>query len=312
MKDVQKEIAYNLIEASAGYGRVGLTLLYTSRMGRNSQVAIGNLAIAIEMLLKAFIAKRSLLLLFKNLPKELSCALASSDSMPASFRSIPYEILLKSSAFNSLELNEAVSTFGVFCPELTKRLQAHLKFLSRHRNTCVHAVLPDCREYEVERTAFLFLKLVDHLCKEEPELVTYISWGDDKKNKEFLNRFDEERLKRVHTKIENASEKAKTLTDRMSLEAEVEDWDLYIIKCPVCGSDGKLEGEIQEEFDQGEEGLGDLFLFFTGDRFKCKQCGLKLEDFDELLIAGIDPEIDRSDDASVWMQSHYAGYDVEY
>ncbi len=206
MDDIQKDLVRGLVSASAGYGKAGLASMDYG----NPQVVIGNLAIAIELLLKAFIAKRSLLLLFKNLPIELQCALSSPHSMPKSFRQMPYEIGLRTSSYKSLELNDAIGMFEVFCPETKKQLGAHLRFLSRHRNTSVHAVLPNCQEYEMQRTAFLFLMLVDHISKNDPELVKYAFLSKKEKHENFLKRFDEERLNRVHTKVEKAKEKAKS------------------------------------------------------------------------------------------------------
>jgi hypothetical protein len=294
MDDIQKDLVWSLISASAGYGKAGLA----SMVYGNPQVVIGNLAIAIELLLKAFIAKRSLLLLFKGLPLELRCALSSPQSMPKSFRRMPYKIGLMTSSYKSIELEEAISMFGVFCPEIKKRLNAHLRFLSRHRNTSVHAVLPDCQEYEVQRTVFLFLMLVDHISKTDPELVKYVFINEKKQREEFLARFDEERLNRVHTKVEKATEKAKGITEKWSIAKDA--WDLYPIECPVCGSDGILIGETTPDSD--EDGTS---LFFVGETFECEQCGLTLEDYDEMNIAGVDPEVDRSDEVERWEEENY-------
>lgn len=74
MKQLQKEIASNLRWAAAGYARAGMGLMLASTgLGRNAQAAVGNLAIATELLLKAFIANQDLTLLFKDLPVELRC-----------------------------------------------------------------------------------------------------------------------------------------------------------------------------------------------------------------------------------------------
>ena len=316
MKEVQNNLTQDLIRASAGYARAGLTLLHGTE-DSNPQVAIGNLAIAIELLMKAFIAKQSLLLLFKNLPLELRCAIAAPEAMPKTFRKAPYEIDLKSSAYKSLELDEAITTFGFFFPDMKKRLASHLRFLSRHRNTCVHAALPDFREYEMERTAFLFLTLVEHLKEKEPELLKYYNLSEDKLNKQFLARFDENRLKRVHSKIEAAKEKAKELTEKPSLSSD--EWDWYPVKCPVCGNDGTLTGETEAKIEytefKGEIAEAYRTLNFIGEGFRCEQCGLILEDFDELKIAGIDPDVDRSDELDRWDAEYYTddyGYGGEY
>ena len=305
MKDVQKELTQSLIWASAGYARAGLAHLHlTLGFGINPQVAIGNLAIAIELLLKAFIAKQSLLLLFKNMPLELRCAIAAPKAMPESFRKAPYEIDLKASAYKSLELNEAITIFGIFFPAMKNRLGSHLRFLSRHRNTCVHAALPDFREYEMERTAFLFLTLVEHFKKQEPVLLKYTNWGDGEKNKKFLERFDEKRLNRVHSQVEAAKEKAKKLTEKLSLSSD--EWDWYAVECPVCGNDGFLYGETQAETEDSDRYFeGGTTLIFIGETFECEQCGLTLDDYDELKIAGIEPNVDRSGEIDKWYAEQY-------
>ncbi len=308
MKTIQKEITGNLVWAATGYARAGMGLMLgTTGLLRNAQAAIGNLAIATELLLKAFIAKQDLTLLFTGLPMELRCALAAPKAMPSSFRSAPYEIDLRSSAYKNLGLDEAIATFCVFFPEIKKRYGSHLRFLARHRSTCVHAVHPDCREYEVERTAFLFLTLVRHLESEDDELLQYRSWGDKEKNEAFLSRFDEARLNSVHKKVEEARDKAKTLTEKVSLDPE--EWDWYPMECPVCGSDGVASGETQDEPEYDEDGFGGISLSFLAETFECEQCGLQLEDYDEMKIAGIDPDdIDRSDESDKWQGDYYEDY----
>lgn len=239
---------------------------------------------------------------------ELRCALAAPETMPKSFRALPYEIDLKSSAYKSLELDETIAMFCIFFPEFKKRLGSHLRFLARHRNTCVHAVHPDCREYEVERTAFLFLTLVKHIEAEDADLVRYYNWEDGEKNEAFLARFDEVRLNHVHKKVEAAREKAKTLSEKVSLESE--EWNWYPIVCPVCGSDGIAYGETQAEPDYDEDGIGGFDLSFIAETFECEQCGLQLEDYDEMQIAGVDTDhIDRSEELDQWHQDNYADYD---
>lgn len=316
MIKIQSEITRGLIWASDGYGRAGLALLHKKGgFERNPQVTIGNLAIAIELLMKAFISNQSLLLLYKNLPLELRCAIITPKAMPKSFRIAPYEIDLKASMYKSLELDEAITTFAIFFPDMKKRLASHLRFLSRHRNICVHAALPDFREYEMERTAFLFLTLREHLKKKRPELFHPLPFnlGDlkvDKMNKEFLARFDEERLKRVHDKIEAAKEKAKKLTEKLSLSSDEDEWEWerYPVECSVCGSDGILEGDTDAETEYDGSAEAYTILTFVGERFECKQCGLTLEDYDELNDAGIVPEVDRSDECERWDEEFGVDY----
>ena len=51
-----------------------------------------------------------------------------------------------------------------------------------------------------------------------------------------------------------------------------------------------------------------MSLEFVGESFECGECGLKLEDYDELVMAGIDPVVDRTDEADSWEREHYEDY----
>ena len=310
MIHIQKEIVEGLSWAAAGYGRAGMGLMFAPRgIGRNAQAAIGNLAIATELLLKAYIANQNLALLYKDLPLDLRCALLAPDKMPAGFRIQPYVIDLKGSAYKSLELDEAISVFYIFFPEIKQRLNLYLRDLVRHRNICVHAVHPDCREYEVERAAFLLLTLVKHIGTVEARLVRYRNWGDKKSNEAFLARFNEVRLDNVHKKVEAARKRAKKITDKTSLSPQ--EWDWCPLQCPVCGSDGVVYGETQADADFDEDGVQEgVTLVFWAERFECDDCGLTLDDYDEMKVAGMRPgSIDRNDEVDKWQREHPPEYD---
>jgi hypothetical protein len=73
----------------------------------------------------------------------------------------------------------------------------------------------------------------------------------------------------------------------------------------VCGSDGILSGETTAKPDYDEDGPCGIILSFTGETFECEHCGLVLDDYEEMGIAGIDPEVDRSDESDQWQNKHY-------
>jgi hypothetical protein len=313
MHKVQKEIVENLIYASVGYGSAGLSLYHNKDKPFSSiQAAIGNLAIATELLLKGYLANKHLLLILREVPLELKAALCAPEALPSSFRKAPFEIELRSGSFRAIGFKDVIILFGVFQPELKKRLSSHLNFLYSNRNVCVHSTLPDFRQYELERSVFLYLTLFDHIKKQGDDFFKNFSIGNIKENEEFLKKFNEDRLNRVHTAMDNAKEKAKKIEKKTSIK--VDDWDLFVIECPVCGSDAVLEGETEEESDYGSgEDFPSVYLTFFGYSFNCNECGLKLEDYDELKIAGIDPDIDRTEEVDKWMEDHWGDYEpTEY
>lgn len=76
----------------------------------------------------------------------------------------------------------------------------------------------------------------------------------------------------------------------------------------MCGSDGVLSGEtiLDPEYDEG--GPCGFTLSMTGETFERDQCGLSFDDYEEIINAGIDPEVDRTDESDQWAVD-YADYD---
>ena len=60
--------------------------------------------------------------------------------------------------------------------------------------------------------------------------------------------------------------------------------------------------------EMDEDGIGSFSLSFITEKFECQECGLRLEDYDEMQIAGVDPDIDRSDESDQWQKDHYSDY----
>lgn len=309
MKKTQEKIVKKHINASAGYAKAGLDVFFETKSSalQNLQASIGNLTIAIELLLKGFIAQKHLLLLYKGVPLELKCALCAPTFMPSSFRKNPYKVEVESSNMNAIEINDAIEIFGYFYPDFKKRFSVHLKLLSKYRNICVHGTLPDFHMHEARRIVFLFLSLVLHVRKQNPELLKNYTIDDDKGNACFLKNFDEELHKKVHNAIEKAKEKSKVIDVPYTWEPD--DWETYPIECPVCKSDGILYGETEATFDGNEEDGAYSDLAFNGESFECQECGLTLDDYDEMRIAGIDSSPDRTDEMDKWLTEYYIDQD---
>jgi hypothetical protein len=145
---LQNEHRRQLMEAAIDYLRTGLNLFHEYRkkekatsehfpppvIGRehnNPQAALGNLAISVELMLKAIIAGKHLLLLFeKSLPLEYRVLLTSPDDLPPDFNWRAFDMDLRSANYRAIEFDECVSTFYVLFPSLKQSLQPHLRLLS--------------------------------------------------------------------------------------------------------------------------------------------------------------------------------------
>jgi len=303
IKKIQEDLKYGLATAARGYLKIGLDH-YHKKLGYYEvfpQVLIGNLAISVELMLKAFIASQKIDLLFKDLPLGLK-AMLSAPSLFTVKDIRPLEIELRSSKYKTLELNECISLFYIFFPEQKQNLGAHFRFLTSCRNTSLHSILPKFQKYELDRTVYLSLNLFQILEKKNTfDLKKYVLTPEDKK---FLTKFDSDRVERVEKAIASAREKAKKINEPDIIS--VSEWDVIDTTCPVCESTGLLFGDTVEGYNDPESGP---MLLFIPDSFECKACGLKLSDALELELAGMAKSYDRSRDIVSCFGDRDFGYD---
>ncbi len=299
----QDRIQRELARSAIGYFKVGLEFLHKERKSTHPLIepAIGNLATAIELMLKAFLAKNNLVLLFNDLPLELTILFTCPDSLLSDSLSWRYlDNLLRASAHKTFELGELIASFYVFCPGKRQALRPYFKLLSRCRNASIHLSLPSFQRYELERTAYLALSVFQILDKEKYSPSFY--YRLTKEDKRFLSEYNEERIERVRRKIEVAKENAKKAKDTWIL---ADSWDTYETTCPICGCGGMLTGETQVEADFDEDGIASPYLIFLADTFQCDGCGISLDDVEELRLAGMHIVCQRSDsDMDKWWAEH--------
>ncbi len=269
------------------------------------QPAVGNLCIAVELLLKTLIARKAFRYLFTDLPLEAQIYLSHPETVPDATAFRRYAIDLKGFKYKAPELDTCISVFYTIHPGAKPDFRPYLSLLSRVRNRSVHTALPAFEKYDLYRVAYVSLKLLQFL--EKAGLVekwAYLLTSDDK---QFLAEYDAERVERVGKAIDAAKEGSKKLHHYGSSVSVEGDWELFTTECPVCGSDGFLYGSTEMR-GTGEE---DVSLDFDADSFKCEQCGLDLRDVEELKVAGIDVTHDRGEDFDEWMQG-YADEDYPY
>ncbi|MEW5717297.1 MAG: hypothetical protein AB1817_01595 [Chloroflexota bacterium] len=300
LTNLQRQYARQLASAAQDYLKVGLDQFHVFQQTPDyisPQSAVGNFAIALELMLKAFISSRHIVLLFKDLPLEVRALLLCSDELPNDFNWRAHDIELKSGTYKTLEFDECIAVFYLFIPpQLKQQLQSHLRFMSKSRNISVHSFLPSFQRYEVERAAYTALRIWEVLKTTKGFDSTNI-WYSVRAD-EFIARFQESRLERVQKSIEAAKKRAKEMTQSPgSLVYISNHWETAVIKCPICTSDAVLFGNtevVRGEPDQNGE-LPDPFLVFFPDSFQCDECGLTLGDYDELKLAGIPVDVDRYD-----------------
>ena len=298
---IQEKIHRELAGSGVGYLKTGLELF---RKNRNStspliEPAIGNLAIAIELMIKAFLAKNNLVLLFRDLPLELKILFTCPENLSSDSLNLRlYDNELRSFAYKTFELDELIASFYTFFPEERQALRPYFRLLSRCRNASIHLSLPSFQRYELERTAYLALSVFKILTGNKYSLSFY--YHLTKEDEQFLSEYNEERIERVRRKIEEAKENAKKI-EAKDIQILVDGWDVYETECLICGCGGMLTGDTQVEADFDEDGIANPYLIFLADTFKCDGCGISLDDVKELQLAGMDIVYQRSDsDMDEW------------
>jgi hypothetical protein len=293
---LQKELAKNAMD----YLQNGLSLFNRNTL-RGKQVVIGNLSIAIELMIKALIAKYHPVLLFKELPIEIKVLFICPEIETTGAHWRRFDIDIRSSTFKTIELDECISVFYVLFSKKKQLYQPYFRLLANCRNVSIHASMPSFQKYDLERTVYLALD-VYQLIKDQGVFGVY-SYSVTKADKAFLGSYDTERAERVRRKIEAAKKKSKEITHEECL-VSIEGWEQFVTKCPVCNSDGVLEGYTEPWMDATSEYIEESGLTFSANSFKCDECGLVLDDVAELSLAGMDDTYDRSKDADKYFEEY--------
>jgi hypothetical protein len=300
-ESLREDFQLQLISSAIGYLDIGLMLFQDQLESPdefNPQIPLGNVAISIELMLKSFVASKSLLLLFKGLSLESRVLLTCPESLPQNFRWRVADLDLRNATDKMIDLGESISFFLMFFPDLKQPLKSHFDFLASARNASVHSILPSFQKYELERAAYLALKIYETL--RSAGVIDY----DRKKEFDvnFLSSFQASTVERVQAKLKTAKDNAKRLSneyvliDLKSLPSinALDYWSRFVIDCPICGNDALLEGYTAFTAKDDSEGS---VLSFLADRFKCDVCQLKLDDYDELRLTGIAQRYERDDDS---------------
>lgn len=293
--ELQKEIVSSLSAVARSYYKNGIGLFH--RLRRNSyieyQPAIGVLAISVELILKAIIAKLAFRQLFLNLPSELQLMLNYPESLPSSFRARHHANELRSFSYNTVDINQAISYFYQFFPYTKQEFKPYLSLVAAVRNVSVHGALPSFQRYDLERIAYISTKLFQFVHENKIFDIYYILF--EKETNLFLQNYKEERIKRVREAIEAAKSKSKEIEHYGSYIEVSNEWGSYVVSCPVCRSDAITEGDTEQDGD--EDGPS---LTYFAQYFLCDECGLELNDLEELKLAGIEVVYDRSEELDSW------------
>lgn len=302
--NLRDQVSSDLRSSARSYYNIGIEIFHESRMKSwvDFQPAIGNLSISVELLLKAVIAQKAIKMLYTNLPDEAQLLLCYPESLSKEHNSVSYLNDLKNFSFRAIEMDKAISLFHHFYPELKQEYKQFFSSLSVIRNISVHASVPDFQKYELERIAYFSTKLFSSIG--DLEIFKYFLLKIEKKTENFLKYYEDEKVKKVKASLDKARDVVKK--GKLSESSYCsEDWEIMNQSCPICDNIGTYSGETEENSD--DDGIT---LTFQCESFSCEACGLELDDYEELDLAGMETAIDRDSDVEQWAHEH-GYYDQE-
>lgn len=302
-----RSFTFDLSRASLGFLTTGLKEFHDRSYfpHRHHQVALGNLCIGIELLIKAYVATGNLSLIFVDLPVELKTHLVSKGGTKPNVDTKPLEIEFRAGRYKTIEFEPALKLFYAFKPDLKPELDSHTKFLRQFRNRCLHSFIRDSEQFAMDRVAYVALRLLEniHSC---PQLGLG-RWVPTAEDTLFLGEYEENRVARVEKALADARQQAKTATPKEPAFTSL-DWDTYIASCPACNHQALLGGFTRSGSGLAGDEAPDPDLIFVATALYCETCGLRLEDVEELRLAGIKLIHRRPDDYDRWCHDQGPDY----
>jgi len=305
INQLKSEISSQLRSSAISYLKMAKEHFHrtSSKNWYDFQGIIGAFCISIELILKSTIAHFSLRDLYVDLPKEAKLYLSNFEIVPDAKSFNKYKLDLKLFHYKTMEFDACVGCFYVIYPELKQFYRPYFKYITKIRNLSVHAALPNFQRYDLLRIAFVAIKLFKEL--KEKELIPRYNIIEHEKDEKFLSEYNDDQIKHVQKKIEQARANVKSMdyywTMRLSTDVH---WDYFQYDCPICDSEADLYGTTDLEVGEEYDGQADMYLQFFADGFECTECGLVLEDVNELQLAGIEIVHERDSDLEKWLKEH--------
>ena len=269
--DIQKKFSEELGRAAHEYLEIGLDMFHNYRRSKCSseQVAVGNLATAVELMIKSFIASKNFGCIFKGIPPELRVLLSNPESIPQFFEWRNYDIDIHSDKYETLDFNDCIASFYIFFPQLKQIFMPHINFLSRWKNASLKGTLPAFNMYEFERIGFAVLNIVISLINDNSFPYSWYTLTDDDKN--FIQDFESKCKERVQLAIIQAKQNMSKITSDQIGVIVANNWETLTFACPVCKINGLLKGYTELSIGKDEDGPYPALDFFATS-FHCEEC----------------------------------------
>jgi len=282
-------LSKDLCHSAFRFIKKGIPQFYELESGSSGdyQTPTGNLAIAIELMLKALTAKISFHAIFKNVPQSLLLRISKGEPLKISERRQFENFDFKSILFNQAKgfVRTNYTEFSVI-----KNL---IKVVREVRNKSFHSSLNTMEKFYLFRIFYLVVKLAD-LCVSKG--CTDISIIEEK-DRIFIEKIDNDKLDDLTKRINQARKKAESIDHFVITipNSNEPDWDKMQGECSICRCNGEFFG------DTNLVGKGLQLLIFKPLAFRCFECGLQLKDEYELDMLHYALRIRRDEDLGAYI-----------
>ncbi|WP_412470323.1 MULTISPECIES: hypothetical protein [unclassified Halobacteriovorax] len=281
VKAYKESYVFKLCKSATSYFELGMERFLEAEKGDKdySESILGNICIAIELSMKAYLANKSLALVYERLPDKLYITLLCEDEFQLSDSwSDILNDRLKSITFDrSIKLIETILENSSKNNEIFKK---HISELKHIRNNAVHSVLNVVNPVVYISTMYSAIKVIEVLLTGIPsDSDLHDVWKGYSQSAFYINQ-NEIILAKVKGKINNA----RSLKKYNPVSNKVDNiFEEVLIDCPACSNKAILKGNAYKpsfanEFDR---------IQLYSESVECKSCSLVLDGYEELEIAKI-------------------------
>lgn len=249
---------------------------------------LGNATISLELALKAFIASRSLTLIFEKLPDNLNVALQAKDN--TRFHS-EWSSILNGNNIKTISFERCISLVSLLLNEKPSERSRFLKLtkgVNNIRNNSIHSILFRKNHVLVVGVLSNILSAISIFAPKLPQRNHLMKVCKSLSKEEFIVTLKDTAFKRVQAKLQDTTSElpVKNITPTVLYPHEQ-----IISSCPKCKRSCLLEGFVAEYYLDDVIGDIDDDLFMYPYSLDCPNCGLKLDGFEELVMAKIDEKV---------------------
>lgn len=268
-----------------------------------AQAAIGNLAVAVELLAKAFLARNALPLVVSGPTAAFTALCACPTALPKDFATAAHLVTSLYDGGKTKQFREAIAAVYLFVPGIRRDLDFALKQFSEHRNAALHTALPGIDRFQmlqVAWTAIKFFELIESASGLGKLSLIYLP----ERAKTVVKDFEVARMKRLSETVSQAKARAEK-NPEVALMTLGDPRTEALTECPVCEHESLLRGDIEGDFDEDlDEDMRIRIIpvvgIFHARSLNCPTCGLRLEGLAELNEMGVETRLDVTEALAEW------------